>query len=1037
MRLDRETSAEPLVVNERTLFIEALEIADPAERWRYVERACAGDARLRLLVEELLSAHEAPGPFMERPAVDLAASTRQPVSSVSAASPAPASPPGLPQAAGYEILQEVGRGGMGVVYRARQTRLKRIVALKMLLAGPHAASEQRARLRTEAEAVARLHHPNIVQIYEVGEAGNCPFLALEFVDGGNLKGQLSGTPQPALPAASLVETLARAIHYAHQNGVLHRDLKPGNILLLSAGVVSGESCPDTTHHSSLTSYQPKIADFGLAKQLPTEGGTTDAETASGAVMGTPAYMAPEQAEGRLGRVGPAADIYALGAILYEMVSGRAPFQGETALDTLTQVRFQEPIPPSRLRPNLPRDVETICLKCLAKDPARRYETAGALADDLHHFQQGEAISARRSGPLERSWRWCRRKPAWASLAAAGTGLLLAALGAGSWYIEDRAERRALQALRAAQAESDINLALAEARSRRDEAFRHADNPERWQSGLQAAFLALRRAEFLASGNEERLGGEVHTGVRELRTGLESDEEARRRAERLEQIRLELRPIVDGRLELPRTSAKYRAELREAGLVIDGTDTATLAAQVKQSCIRGQLVAALDEWADVAEDHGLYQRILQVARESDPEPWRDRFRDARIAGDRKALEALAADPALLDQPSYLIVLLGRLLAPEKPDALRVVRLAQERRPNDLWANLTLGELLYNRGRFVEATGFYRAAVAVRPRSPIVHINLGRCLHAQKDLSAAIRAYQQAIALDPRYAAAHSNLGVALDARSDVSGAIAAHQAAIAADPDYALAYYNLGNIWRNQNDLPEAVAAYQQAIALDAKLAEAHCNLGHALRQQGRFSEALAELRIGHELGSARPRWRYRSAEWIKHCERLIELERGLGSVLEGAWPAAPGELVMFGELCKYKHLYATGAALYRDGLKGDPSLASNTKTGVRYLAASCAALAGCSHGERGNRPNEQELAELRQEALAWLRADLDGWAQLLRDDAGTAAVVARMLTDWQRDRDLAGIRDDETLGRLPENEQKLWRHFWSDVAVLRQRAATK
>jgi WD40 repeat protein/serine/threonine protein kinase len=292
---------------------------------------------------------------------------------------------------GYEMLGELGRGGMGVVYKARQIELKRLVALKMVLAVEHAGSEKRERFLAEAQAVARLQHPHIVQIHEIGEYQGWPFFSLEYVDGGSLDKKLARAPQPAAQAATLVETLARAMHAAHLRGIVHRDLKPANVLLTQDGT-------------------PKITDFGLAKQL---GADTD-YTRTGVIMGTPSYMAPEQAAGKTREIGPAADVYALGAILYEMLTGRPPFQGAASLDTLDQVRSQEPVPPSRLAPKVPRDLETICLKCLQKEPGRRYETALALADDLRRAGNSEPIRARPVSRRERLWRWCRRNPALAT-----------------------------------------------------------------------------------------------------------------------------------------------------------------------------------------------------------------------------------------------------------------------------------------------------------------------------------------------------------------------------------------------------------------------------------------------------------------------------------------------------------------------------------------------------------------------------------------------------------------------------------------------
>jgi serine/threonine-protein kinase len=275
--------------------------------------------------------------------------------------------------AGYEILGELGRGGMGVVYKARQTRLNRLVALKMILTGVHAGSEQLARFRAEAQVVARLQHPHIVNIYDVGEHQGLPYLALEYVDGGNLAQLLEGAPQqPIRRAAELTATLAAAVDHAHRRGIVHRDLKPANVLLMADGT-------------------PKITDFGLAKQL--DAGA--ARTASGAVLGTPSYMAPEQAGGKGKHIGPATDVYALGAILYELLTGRPPFQAESTLDTLLQVVSEEVVPPTRLRADCPADLEAICLKCLQKDPAQRYSSAAALAEDLQRFLGGEPVQAPR------------------------------------------------------------------------------------------------------------------------------------------------------------------------------------------------------------------------------------------------------------------------------------------------------------------------------------------------------------------------------------------------------------------------------------------------------------------------------------------------------------------------------------------------------------------------------------------------------------------------------------------------------------------
>jgi tRNA A-37 threonylcarbamoyl transferase component Bud32 len=304
---------------------------------------------------------------------------------VSAAGGPPLPGAGAVVVPGYAVLGELGRGGMAVVYKARQTALHRPVALKMILSGAQAGAGDLARFRAEAEAIARLQHPNIVQIFEVGESAGHHYLALEFVDGGTLAQKLNATPLPPREAAALVQTLARAVHYAHERGVIHRDLKPANILLARDGT-------------------PKVSDFGLAKQLAQDAG----QTQTGAVLGTPSYMAPEQAEGHSKEVGPLTDVYALGAILYDALTGRPPFRAPSVMETLEQVRAQEPVPPRRLQPKVPRSLETVCLKCLEKAPARRYAGAGALAEDLRRYLAEEPILARPPDLAARFALWCRR-----------------------------------------------------------------------------------------------------------------------------------------------------------------------------------------------------------------------------------------------------------------------------------------------------------------------------------------------------------------------------------------------------------------------------------------------------------------------------------------------------------------------------------------------------------------------------------------------------------------------------------------------------
>jgi hypothetical protein len=351
---------------------------------------------------------------------------------------------GWPIIPGYEVLREVGRGGMGVVYQARQLSCERPVALKMLLAAPQTGpQEQRDRFRAEAHAAARLQHPGIVQLFEVGENEGRPYLVMEYVAGGSLAERLDGTPLPPREAAALVEKLARATHVAHQAGIIHRDLKPANVLLATS---RSDKHPclslGPADKQDACRYEPKITDFGLAKRLDVAG-----QTVSGAIVGTPSYMAPEQAGSKGKRIGPATDVYGLGAILYELLTGRPPFKGTTPLETALQVISDEPVPPSQLQPKTPRDLETICLKCLHKEAHKRYPTAEALAADLRRFQAGEPVQARPVGLGERTIKWVRRRPAQAVLLALVVLGTLACFALVLWRlrVEERLHNQAVQA----------------------------------------------------------------------------------------------------------------------------------------------------------------------------------------------------------------------------------------------------------------------------------------------------------------------------------------------------------------------------------------------------------------------------------------------------------------------------------------------------------------------------------------------------------------------------------------------------------------
>jgi WD40 repeat protein len=395
----------------------------------------------------------------------------------------------------YRILAVLGAGGMGIVYRAEQVRPRRQVALKLSLASAHSGRQARSRL--EPEMIAGLQHPNIVPVYEVGEHQGHPYFTMELMEGGSLAGKLAVAPLTARAAAELVRTLAGAVHFAHERGFIHRDLKPANVLLSFSRKDRGPG--------GLGGAIPKISDFGLAKHILGEGDTEEpaCRTESGAILGTPGYMAPEQAGGRSQGIGRAADVYSLGAILYECLTGRPPFNAATVLETLNQVRSQEPVSPARLQPDVPRDLETICLKCLEKDPSRRYGSAADLAEDLGRFLRGETILARPIGWPERLWRWYRRNPVIAGLGlAAALFLIVGTLVSAYFALEENARAR-------------------EARDNAETAKRARKDAQR-----ESALLALERGRHLAEQGEGGRGLLWLARSLELATETEDRELAR-------------------------------------------------------------------------------------------------------------------------------------------------------------------------------------------------------------------------------------------------------------------------------------------------------------------------------------------------------------------------------------------------------------------------------------------------------------------------------------------------------------------------------
>ena len=776
-------------------------------------------------------------------------------------------PAKMPEIPSYRVDAVLGQGGMGVVYKAWHLRLNRPVALKMLLSGPYARPEELERFLREAEAVAALHHPNIVQVHDAGEVDGQPYFTMELVEGGNLADQIGGVPQPARQAAALVMTLAEAVQAAHQCGIVHRDLKPGNILITENGT-------------------PKVTDFGLARWLDGRDGLT----LSGTPVGTPSYMSPCQARGDKTAMGPATDIWALGAILYELLTGRPPFRSDTASATLHQVVNDEPVLPRRLNPRVPRDLQTICLKCLDKEPHKRYASAQALADDLRRFERGEPIQARPVGPLERGVRWMRRRPTLAGALGAGVLLGLALFVTVLW---SHGQRKALEAAAVAYAEADLR-----------ESVQLRDRGE-----FKAAAALLQRAK-------DRLREFVPLELRDRQATAFATLEF---VTRLDAIRVEralVKPPAEtlSVLVLPMTAdvdatpsgRHYQEAFRDARIGAPGDDPAEVAARVRNSPLREALVGALDDWIACAADGDQQAWVLAVLRQADPDPWRDRVRDPATWDDPAALRDLTAPARLVEHSPQLLAVLGARLRAQKIDAVPFLSRVTAAYPYDFWANIELGNAFLDQSSAVEAVELYRAALELRPETNSIHYALGCMYLGLHRWDRCIAEFEQAIHLDPDNAWCHNRLGVAW--------------------------------AWRGGHD-DEAIAQYRESIRLDPNIGWTHHHLAVSLERQGRFEEAAAEFQEAARL------YPEKRLEWKRAMRRML-MKLGRGADVQAArkeeltaHPTEPDDWFGYAELCLFlgdedEYRRVRRELLARFGAANDPDVAERTGRACLLLPAS-------------------------------------------------------------------------------------------------------
>lgn len=738
-------------------------------------------------------------------------------------------PTELPAIPGYSVESLLGSGGMGVVYKAHHLKLNRPVAVKMVLSGAFASQQELECLIREAQAVAGLHHPNIIHVYDVGEFNGLPYFTMEFIEGGTLVQALAGIPQPARDAAALMVTLADAVQAAHRGGIVHRDLKPSNILRSTDGTL-------------------KIADFSLARSFTGDS----AATISSARVGTPSYMAPEQALGKPEAFCPPVDIYALGAILYEMLTGRPPFRAETSAETQRQVITEDPAAPSRLNVKVPRDLENVCLKCLNKDPQSRYPSAEALKEDLQRFLRDEPTLARPMGRTARVLRWAKRRPAEATAVIAVTLASISLVSGGAWWGWQR--ERMIQA---------VNADLADAERRQS-----ATEWERARTSLERA--------------KARLGD---GGPESLRERVAKSQEAIDMVARLDRIRMTHATVLDGRLDWKVNNAtanlQYEEAFRDAGILSEDTDDPSeVATKITESSTREALIGALDAWAACNNDsqgRPRRDRLLFIARLADPDPlgWRQRARDPVTWDNPSVLAEVTGSVPDSERGLSLLLALGQRLRAKGGDWIPFVRRVQQSHPTDFWANTTLA-LAIAPSEPQNAIRYFQAAIVIRPDAATAHANLGIALgsagqytEAEAHLLEALRIdeslayahnalgntlllkghpdraiaeFRRAIELDPLFASTYNNLGKALSETGKQQAAAAAFAKALEIDPDFAAAMSSLALVLHKQGESHEAIDLCRRALEIDPNHVASHVNIALALKAIGRWDEALAHLK---------------------------------------------------------------------------------------------------------------------------------------------------------------------------------------------------
>ena len=917
-------------MTEREIFIAAFQKIDWEDRKRYLDQTCGHDALNRQRIEHLLELADSAGHFLEQPVVS------QPVATSTATNTAPIcdqqmAGKGQPfTIAGniianrYTLLEEIGDGGMGTVWMAEQSEpVRRQVALKLIKPGMD-SKPVLVRFEAERQALAVMDHPNIAKVFDAGTtAEGRPFFVMELVKGIPVTKYCDEHKLTPRQRLELFVPVCQAIQHAHQKGIIHRDIKPSNVL-----VAMYDDRP-----------VPKVIDFGVAKATGTPLTEQTLQTSFGAVIGTVEYMSPEQASFNQLDVDTRSDIYSLGVLLYELITGTTPLtrkraKGAALMDVLRLVREEEPPKPSTRLSEMNRpsdspddlksslayvaafrhtepavltklvrgDLDWIVMKSLEKDRSRRYETANGFAMDVQRFLADEAVMACPPTAGYRFRKFAKRNRRSLAVTAVFTLSLLVAIGAvaGSlgWVARGQAARQLVL-------EHEIVQALEET----------GDGYKRGK--LSEAMAALRRAEGLLGSGKTSDG--FPQRVRRWRTDLDL-------VARLDEIRLEVSATKDDHFDWAAADPAYRDAFRGYGLDILALDPIDAASRLRASAIHEQLVASLDDWVQAnslarlpGTDH-----LLAVARAADPDVWRDRLRDAFGRKDAIALADLARDERILDQqPETLLLLVSALrVTNQRPLAIDVLRRAQPHHPADFWiySNLGLALMEFKPPRADEAVAYYRAAVALRPESVGARLNLGKALIYQGDFARAEAECRKAIALNPNNAHAHAQLGVTLQFKGDRGGALAALQEAIRLRADSADVQFRAGIVYRGLRMFDEAAAAHREAIRLRPDDSEARINLGIVLGNQGQPDAAIAAYREALRLDPDNPEPRTNIAAQLLIKNQLAEAEAECREVLRRNPEYARAHFFL-GRVAYAKSNWDDAIAHYGKSLERDPKYA--------------------------------------------------------------------------------------------------------------------